>query len=93
MTANEFPTLARAACLMAGGWRRTLTVDDQNLVISAVCFLFLPDQLTRAEAELRALTTGHLTVLTTGCEDDWPAVHDNTLRVLHALFDTLPLSA
>ena len=95
MNRHEFPTLARAAEEMALDNGFSLSEAEQDLAINTICYEFLPDQLIRAEAELRQLLRAGddldspFCTLLCGCEDDWPPVHDNTLRVVEALFNAL----
>lgn len=95
MNAVDFPTLALAyeeMCLDQG-----VSFGDihPDLAISTICYEFLPDQLIRAEAELKhLLLQGYdldspFCALLCGDEDDWPSVHDNTLKVVRALFEQI----
>lgn len=89
MNANEFPTLGQAVAAMCMDNGIRFTVESVDSSISVICYLFLPDEITRAEAELKTLSLESLETLCCGCEDDWPPVHDNTLKVVNALFNTI----
>lgn len=95
MNRIDFPTLARAAEVLALDQGFSLSPAQLDFRISTICYEFLPDQLIRAEAELRELlkqgegVDSPFCTLLCGCVDDWPPVHDNTLRVIDALFNVL----
>lgn len=95
MNAVDFPTLARAADEMAMDNGVCLSSEEIDFSLSTIAFDFSPEQLQRAEAELAALLAqgedldDPFCTLLCGCEDDWPPVEDNTLRVVEALFDAL----
>lgn len=93
MNAIDFPTLARAyeeMCLDQGMSSQDI---DPDLTLSTVAFLFRPEELQAAEAELATLLLegddldSPFCTLLCGCEDDWPPVQANTQRVVNALFE------
>lgn len=95
MNAIDFPVLAKAyeeMCLDQGMPSRDITPD---LALRTIAFLFRPEELQNAEAELASLLAkgedldDPFCTLLCGDEDDWPPVHDTTLRVVNALFEEI----
>lgn len=89
MNAIDFPVLARAyeeMCLDNGVSGFDIHPD---LALSTIAFLFRPEELQAAEAELKQLPRELFYTLLCGDEDDWPLVQANTTRVIDALFDAI----